>query len=183
MIAPLNTTDLASDGELPRRWLELAEALGRCERSLRDELGRRATPLSISTSQLSLLWACHSAPPEGLGQNELADLLALSPAHVSAQVEQLRAKGLLIGQRKAPDRRRQVWQLTSEGDQRLEALLATLQSWAEQLEEGMSPDARTAITALLGDLAAALEGPQGNKCHPMCDHRTAEQPSQAGAAS
>jgi DNA-binding MarR family transcriptional regulator len=158
LIASLNEPRAPADsGELPLRWTELAEALGRCERRVRDDLARHAAPLGFSASQFSLLWACRQAPPAGLGQNELAAVLALSPAHVSAQVEHLRVKGLLIGHRKAPDRRRQVWQLTPEGNDQLEALLATLLEWASQLEEGVPSSSRMALTSLLSELSTALD--------------------------
>jgi hypothetical protein len=55
--------------------------------------------------------------------------------------------------------------------------------WAGQMEEEMCPDSRRAVTALLGKLAAALEVSQERNCQQTCDHRTAEQFSQAGAAS
>jgi DNA-binding MarR family transcriptional regulator len=126
---------------------------------MRDELARHAAPLAITPSQFSLLWACSEAPPTGLGQNELAAVLALSPAHVSAQVEQLRARGLLVGHRKAPDRRRQVWQLTNEGDDRLQALLAALLAWANQLEDALSAPSRATLASLLNQLATALDRP------------------------
>jgi DNA-binding MarR family transcriptional regulator len=144
----------------PLHWAELTELLGRCERSLREELSSHAVPLGLTQAQFSLLWACRQAPPEGLSQNELAIGLALSPAHVSGQVEQLRAKGWLAGQRRAPDRRRQVWQLTAEGDARLESVLSALVQWAEHLDDQMSPQRRQELASLLGDLAQALALPE-----------------------
>ena len=142
--------------ELPRRWAELAELLGRCERSLRDELSRYTLPLGLSQAQFALLWACRYAPAEGLSQNELAVNLALSPAHVSGQVEQLRAKGWLVGQRRAPDRRKQVWQLTGEGDARLAELLSALIDWAAKLEHRLPAERREALAGLLEGLVLAL---------------------------
>jgi DNA-binding MarR family transcriptional regulator len=143
----------------PLEWADLAEVLGRCERSLRDDLSRHTLPLGITQAQFSLLWACRQAPPDGLSQNELASGLALSPAHVSGQVEQLRAKGWLAGERRAPDRRKQVWQLTPEGDARLEAVLAALAQWAGQLDESLPANRRRDLASLLDELAAALSLP------------------------
>jgi DNA-binding MarR family transcriptional regulator len=181
LIASLLESPLAAThAELPCGWTELAEALGRCERRLRDDLARYAAPLGITPSQFSLLWACRAAPAAGLSQNELAAVLALSPAHVSAQVEQMRAKGLLIGQRRAPDRRRQVWQLTSDGENQLQALLAALVAWAGQLEEGLSAGRRETLAALLAELAAVLDA---QTCAGNGQVSPLEKLSQAGAAS
>lgn len=155
MIAPLE--EPLSTGSPALRWAELAESLGRCERRLREDLTQQAMPAGLSQAQFSLLWACHQAPPQGLSQNELAALLALSPAHVSGQVEQLRSRGLLAGHRRAPDRRRQVWQLTAEGESQLESVLAGLVQWAEQLDERFLPEQRVALITLLSELALALQ--------------------------
>lgn len=143
-----------------RPWAELLELLTRCERSLRDELAKRTGPHGLSEAQFSLLWACRQSPPGGLSQNELAQTLALSAAHVSGQVEQLRMKGLLAGHRRAPDRRRQVWQLTDDGQQRFESLLDELANWFRELESSLSPPRRADLADLLRLLAASLEGQQ-----------------------
>ena len=143
--------------ERPQQWAELAEMLGRCERTLRDDLSQFSVPLGLTQAQFSLLWACRNAPPEGLSQNELALNLALSPAHVSGQVEQLRSRGWLSGQRRAPDRRKQVWQLTPSGNDRLQELLVALVAWAEGLDERMGPQRCSYLLVLLDELAAALQ--------------------------
>jgi DNA-binding MarR family transcriptional regulator len=124
---------------------------------LRDALAERTSPQGISEAQFSLLWACRQAPPGGLSQNELAQSLAWSAAHISGQVEQLRAKGLLTGHRRAPDRRRQVWQLTDQGHCQLETLFEALVVWFEQLEAQLSPPRRADLAELLRLLAASLE--------------------------
>jgi DNA-binding MarR family transcriptional regulator len=175
LIAPLlepPQTPGARD-DCPLQWAELAELLGRCERTLRDDLSRHALPLGLTQAQFSLMWACRQAPPDGLSQNELALSLALSPAHVSGQVEQLRAKGWLAGQRRAPDRRKQVWQLTSEGDARLQELLSALVTWAGQLNDQMCPERRQSLFALLDELASILALPVGGaESHDSSSLRT-----------
>jgi DNA-binding MarR family transcriptional regulator len=155
LIAPLQEPLAAGSPAL--RWAELAESLGRCERRLREDLAQQALPTGLSQAHFSLLWACCQAPPQGLSQNELAAALALSPAHVSGQVEQLRARGLLAGHRRAPDRRKQVWQLTVQGESQLESALAALIDWAGQLDDRFQPEQRVALISLLGELALALE--------------------------
>ncbi len=144
---------------LAGQWAELLELLARSERLLRDELAERTGPRGISEAQFSLLWACKHAPPAGLSQNELAQSLTLSAAHISGQVEQLRAKGLLAGCRRPPDRRRQVWQLTDQGNLQLESLLSDLVQWFEQLESSLSTQRRADLSELLRKLAESLTGP------------------------
>jgi DNA-binding MarR family transcriptional regulator len=69
----------------------------------------------LSEPELALLWACRKAPPGGRGQRELAEELAVSPAHVSGLVERLRRAGLLRARTAEEDRRRRLWQLTPAG--------------------------------------------------------------------
>ena len=169
----------APPGESALRWAELAQWLGCCERALREDLARHAVPLDLPHAHFSLLWACRQAPSEGLSQSELASLLALSPAHVSGQVEQLRARGWLAGERKAPDRRRQVWQLTAEGNSQLEALLVALMQWAERLEDELAPQGRQSLLSLLRQLALALGIPRSDE-RPCLSKAPSEPPAQAG---
>lgn len=141
-----------------RPWLELTELLGRCERLLRSEVQGASAARGLSEAQCSLLWACSQAPVGGVSQSELSQALTLSAAHVSGQVEQLRGKGLLAGQRSAPDRRRQVWQLTDAGHAQLDELLSELLAWAEQLDRRLSPERRQTLAGLLCHLAGCLAG-------------------------
>lgn len=167
-----------------RQWVELTELMAQCERLLRDELAQRTSPQGISDAQFSLLWACQRAPAGGVSQNELAQTLALSAAHISGQVEQLRVKGLLAGHRRAPDRRRQVWQLTDQGHERLESLLKELVGWFEQLESQITPARRASLAEMLRLLAASLQAnrsasdPKG--ASPAA---TAEPPRRRGASA
>lgn len=156
----------------PETWADLAELLGRCERTLRDELSRFSLPVGLTQGQFSLLWACRQAPPEGLSQNELALSLALSPAHVSGQVEQLRVKGWLAGERRAPDRRKQVWRLTPAGDDRLQELLSALVVWAGCLDARLGPHRRQQLANLLDALRAALASSQSPGESSACSLRT-----------
>ncbi len=105
-------------------WIELAEQICIRGRKLHDELSRLVGRWQLSPPQFSLLWVWRLTPGEGWGQNELAAALAVSPAQVSGLVEQLRRKGLLEGRRPAADRRRQLWRLTPDGRDTLEAILA-----------------------------------------------------------
>jgi DNA-binding MarR family transcriptional regulator len=62
-----------------------------------------------------MLWACARAPAGSRRQNELAEELAVSPAHVSGVVEGLRRRGLLECSMVEGDRRLRCWRLTPAG--------------------------------------------------------------------
>lgn len=172
MIASLHEPCAGVAPERSEKWADLAELLGRCERTLRDDWSRFSLPLGLTQAQFSLLWACRQAPPEGLSQNELALSLALSPAHVSGQVEQLRSKGWLAGERRAPDRRKQVWQLTADGNDRLQELLAVLVNWAERLDDRLGQQRRHHLAILLDELLAALAQSEPDANPTACSQGT-----------
>jgi DNA-binding MarR family transcriptional regulator len=108
----------------------------------------------LSQPQFSVLWACHDAPATGISQAELVDRLAVSAAHVSGIVEQLRCKGLLQPRRLAADRRRQVWTLTPTGQLAMATLASALGPWAEALHHALG----TAEVQRLGALVERLSG-------------------------
>jgi DNA-binding MarR family transcriptional regulator len=135
-------------------WAELSDLILRSSRSLRDELGRHTLRHGVSDTQFSLLWFSRQGPQEGVSQNEIASALALSPAHVSSLVEQLRGAGLLDGRRHPADRRRQVWKLTPQGQEQLGKLLAELVDWATELDRRLPCERREMLVHLLCDLIA-----------------------------
>jgi DNA-binding MarR family transcriptional regulator len=138
------------------RWLELAEQLTICGRLFRGVLSPLTERRRVSESLLSLLLVCRSAPPEGLAQTHIASVLAISPASVSLQVEQLRAEGLLKGHRVASDRRRQLWRLTEAGAALLEGILADLADWSAGMDASLGPDLVREMTAWCDRLQDAL---------------------------
>jgi DNA-binding MarR family transcriptional regulator len=156
-----NEATVPAPAEPVARWAELSEQIARCARRLRAEVGQRASASGLSEAQFSLLWACTQGPAEGLNQNEIAAASAVSAAHVSNLVEQLRARGLLEGQRRAPDRRRQVWQITAAGRRELHSLLTHLATWADPLDAQLGPEQREALLGLLQQLARLIQTPGG----------------------
>lgn len=138
------------------RWLHLAERISVCGRLLRAGLDRRMEACQLSPSQFSILWACYAAQG-GAGQSALADQLAVSPAHVSGLVEQLRARRLLAARRPASDRRRQLWHLTPAGRAMVETLLVELRDWAEGLERQVPHSASRVLRHLVDQLTGAIQ--------------------------
>lgn len=136
------------------RWAELVEHISSHGRLLRRALGERVVRHGLNDSQFSILWACLKAPQSGLAQNELAAELGLSAAHVSGQVEQLRDRGLLDGERGQRDRRRQMWRLSAGGHELLQQLLRQLDlatgTMAELVHDPAWHDVLRMISALTG---------------------------------
>ena len=138
------------------RWLALAEQLSVCVRMLRGVVAPLAARHRLSQSQLCLVLVCRKAPPSGLGQSQLAESLAASPAQVSAQVEQLRRMGLLAGRRGDSDRRRQFWRLTPAGRAVVRRVLEELADWAAGMDGRLDADRFAALARLLDQLCSSV---------------------------
>ncbi len=136
-------------------WLRLVQAMALCGRQLRRALGELATPTGLSDTECLILWACCEAPPEGQGQHELVALLGVSAAQLSNLVEQLSARGLIVGRRPAHDRRRQYWRLTDEGQQLVANLLRGVNQWLAGSAATLSPAEQHALHQRLSALGAA----------------------------
>jgi DNA-binding MarR family transcriptional regulator len=78
-------------------------------------LAEWARRFELSEPGFQVLWSLREASVSGIDQTTLAQRLALSPAQISATVEQLAAGGLIIQQAVTGDRRRRLWQLSSSG--------------------------------------------------------------------
>jgi DNA-binding MarR family transcriptional regulator len=148
--------ELTVQAEGAVNWLHLVERVGVCSRLLRAALDHQMAACNLNPSQFSVLWACHRQR-EGVGQSELAEALAVSPAHVSGLVEQLRRRKFLAGHRPAADRRRQLWRLTLGGAACVESVQESLRLWAEGLESHLPPHASRALARLVDQVTAAVE--------------------------
>lgn len=85
-----------------------------------------------------------SIAPELLSQTELGRRLGLSASQVSAVVGRLRLARYVSGMRPPGNRRRQVWQLTEEGDAVLRRCLAQLTLGSSQEQTGGAPSTSAA---------------------------------------
>lgn len=137
-------------------WIHLVERLAVCSRLLRAGLDARMAACDLNPSQFSILWVCDHAE-SGAGQSQLADLLAVSPAHVSGLVEQLRRRRLLAGHRPPSDRRRQLWRLTPQGRQLVESVLAAIRTWAVQVDVRLPAKASHALMHLVDQVTEAVQ--------------------------
>lgn len=92
--------------------------------------GRRAArmladwvqPFKLSEPEFLVLWCLRDAN-EAVDQRTIAEMLALSPAQVSATVERLRSNEFIVQQPDCGDRRRHFWSLSPDGRNRFVAML------------------------------------------------------------
>ena len=138
------------------RWIALAEQIAICGRMLRSRLTERANSAGLREVEFSILWACEYGPASGIAQSELAAGLAVSPAHVSGLVEQLRRKGLLEARRAPADRRRQLWRLTPSGKATLESALNDRTNQAGRFDDQLSPADLQTLSGLLDQVIGTL---------------------------
>jgi len=114
-------------------WLEKGEQILVNARRIRLFLEVQAKRHGLSEPELAVLWACDGSPTGGLGQNELAEKLAVSPAHVSAMVERLGKAKLLRGRAAEDDRRRRLWKPTPAGMILLRSVIDSLPNVVQHL--------------------------------------------------
>ena len=103
-----------------------------------------------------MLWACRKAPPMGAGQSQLAESIAVSPAHISGLVEQLRKKGLLEPRRDPADRRRQLWRISPAGYAAIKTVLDDLTDWAGEIQAKLGNDGDRVLGRLIEELIDVL---------------------------
>jgi len=140
--APTSTATATPHSSIPDHslvgWIEVLEGVAASTRLVRHELTRALAVHGVGESQFSILWICQQASEEGISQSDIANQLAISTAHVSGLVEQLRRSGWLDGHRDLADRRRQVWRTTAAGQEFVAALVASLAAWLRRAESGLA---------------------------------------------
>lgn len=137
-----------------------ARSLQACQRALRQLLAERLTAIGMSETEFLVLWACHGAGAEVAIQGQLASLVGLSPAQLSAMVERLRVRGWIEAYRTPDDRRRQRLKLSVLG---LDRLLE-----ADRLLGGVSSAARCFTEERCQSLLAELEV-LARACREACE--------------
>jgi DNA-binding MarR family transcriptional regulator len=86
-------------------------------------LARWAERFQLSESELQILWCLCGVVGPGVDQTTLAAQLALSPPQVSACVEKLRARELIVACEARGDRRRRLWKSSANGNSVLEEIV------------------------------------------------------------
>jgi len=99
-------------------------------RTLARSLTAALRDYDFSETEFRLLWLVRERMADSedasIEQSALADQSGISPAQVSAIVEKLRIQQVLTPVTDNNDRRRQLWQLTPSGRERLEPIVTTV---------------------------------------------------------
>ena len=130
------------------RWIHVMQAVSLCNRQLRRALADATAICHLSDTEFFLLWACHEGPQHGVGQHDMASVLGVSGAQMSGMVYDLRDRGLLLLERPAWDRRRQLLRITPSGRSLLDQTLNNLAPLARELERAL-PDNELAMLLTL----------------------------------
>ncbi len=102
----------------------LCIALGR---NASRQLSAWISEFDLKEPEFRVLWLLRDEGSQ-FDQSRLAELMACSPAQISALVEQLRIRGLLCSQPAPGDRRRTLWSITSSGGELLSRIIKSAES-------------------------------------------------------
>lgn len=122
-----------------------------------DRLLRRHANLSLA--QYRVLATLGDRRPAPCEPWQLAEALRMSSPHVSAVLDQLAARGLVVRAGHPEDGRRRLVELTDAGGERLELfapLLAAVES--RVVTATLTPDEQETLRSLLARVHAALDG-------------------------
>ena len=118
-------------------------------------LRRELAPLGITGGQAALLWAIRTNP--GIGVRGLADLEGVSTPAMSAYVDRLEARGLVVRRRSELDRRRVELGLTETGLRVLRSARSRRTAWLADRLRGLEPEELERLEAALPALNKLLE--------------------------
>ncbi|MGE0537013.1 MAG: MarR family winged helix-turn-helix transcriptional regulator [Pirellulales bacterium] len=166
--APIVDTRMPRTDAAIQRWIEVLEGLAASTRAIRHGLAHALVGSGVGESQFSVLWICQQPAGDGISQSELADRLAISTAHISGLVEQMRRAGWLDGQRDPADRRRQVWRTTAAGQALFEQLVEDVALWLDEHREALDQVDHERLSDLVARLGGALtdNNPSAPPGHP-----------------
>ena len=143
------TDDLTTDYPLGPA-LDFLKQLWALNHALEQLSSRMDARLGV-TAQQRLLLRCIGKYP-GISAGHLASLLRLDPGTVSASLNRLQAKGLVVRRRDPRDRRRSSLGLTAKGRELDHAAPGTVEGAVERLLASAPAKAVTATTAVLEQL-------------------------------
>jgi len=114
-------TDSAVDLS-PEQWIDVVQTLHAAAHDARRQLGKSLRGKELSEAEFLLLWTCFRATAP-VPQHEMAGQVGLSKSQTSGLVESLLRKRCLSSERSQEDRRRQLWQITPQGRERITNVL------------------------------------------------------------
>jgi DNA-binding MarR family transcriptional regulator len=151
-----------------KNFLRLVLHISTVARAARRQLAEQVAGSELSEQEFLVLWLCgDDAALTHRGQGELAEVVGVSPAQMSGLVDRLRRRNLLQFERLGRDRRRQVWQLTAEGQTLLAEICCHLATASAQLSGNLLETEQQQLLSLLERWL-----PTGDHSEATTDHRT-----------
>lgn len=141
----------------PRDVAQLVQTVSHCGRHLRRALTEHVSRFDLSDTEFLLLWSCGQTVNHGIAQNELAQIVGVSPAQLSGLIDRLSARQLVAAKRCREDRRRQLVKLTPAGRETLNQALAGLDTLASRLGPEMPTPQHHSVIELLNRIVGALQ--------------------------
>jgi DNA-binding MarR family transcriptional regulator len=136
----------------------LADRLRPVVLHLARHLRREAHAGAVSAGQLEILGLLERRP--GIGTNELAAQVGISPPSMSNALDKLEAAGLAERRREAEgDRRRVGLTVTAEGSRALRAARSHRSAWLARRLGELPPEQLAALEAAVDALGALSGGP------------------------
>jgi DNA-binding MarR family transcriptional regulator len=140
--------------------LVIAMLTGRINR----ETDRLLHDLNVSRTAMIILAALRRAgDPERLSPSELSQAALLSSAGMTAQLDQLEARGLVRRSPHPEDRRALYVTLTRPGQKLVDKAIETYNAGHKRMLTGLASSERQALDVLLRKLLITLEASNGNR--------------------
>src|SRR4051794_18633620 len=152
MIAPSTETPQASRVCLPRELLSSTVfLLGRVGYAAKARAMEEFEEIGFSPYHYGVLTVLEESPRQT--QAEIADALHVDRSQLVGLLDTLEERGLIERQRDPADRRRHMVSLTAEGRRQLGRIRSIVKRLEEELLAPLDGEGRTALHAILLDLA------------------------------
>jgi DNA-binding MarR family transcriptional regulator len=135
-----------------RLWLRMLTCTNLVEGEIRTRLRER---FATTLPRFDLLAQLQRAS-DGMTLAEVSRHMMVSNGNITGLAARLEAEGLIARRVSATDRRAQVLRLTPRGRREFARQSAAHEDWIAGLFEGLPPEDRRALFALLGRLKASL---------------------------
>lgn len=127
------------------------ESIGRLlyitTQSMTVQAEKALQPYDLTVEQLQILK--NISPDMPLSQRQLCEVVQKRAANVTRILDRLERKGCIERTKNPDDRRSTLVSLTTEGEQLMADVSVLLESFIEQLTEGISPEEQESLTRLL----------------------------------
>jgi len=135
--------------------LKILQSLRRIIRAVDQHSKRLSNEVSLTSPQLVCLLAIEELQP--VGQKALSEKVYLSPSTLVGILDRLQAKGLITRERSSTDRRAQVLQLSTHGQETIKRAPSPLQDKLATALQGLSELEQSTISLSLERIVELME--------------------------